>query len=188
MSEAYRMDWKEELIGGKVVAMSPASTNHTRIAGNIYHIFRTYLNGKNCEPFGDGVLVYLTDEDEFIPDFMVVCDADKVKADGIHGAPDLVVEILSPSTARNDKIYKKEVYAKAGVREYWIVSPADKAVDVYRSNGKNELLLHNTYAVYSDWMLKKSSKAERAAIVNHFQCSLYDDFDIYLDDIFYRVQ
>ena len=175
MSEAYKIDWKEELIGGKVVAMSPASTNHTRIAGNIYHIFRTYLNGKNCEPFGDGILVYLTEEDEFIPDFMVVCDPDKVKADGIHGAPDLVVEILSPSTARNDKGYKKEVYAKAGVREYWIVSPADKVVDVYRSSGKNELLLHNTYA-------------KCAATAAHFQCSLYDEFEIHLDEIFYRVQ
>ena len=187
MSEAYRMDWKEELIGGKTVAMSPAATNHNRIKGNIFGTFWTYLQGKPCEPFGDGELVYLTVEHEFIPDFMVVCDPNKIKTDGIHGTPDLVVEILSPSTAKNDRGHKKDVYAKCGVREYWIVSPSDKIVDVYYNNGSHEFFIHDTYTVYSGWMLAKMNEEERKAIVTHFKCSLYDDLDISLDTIFRKV-
>ena len=83
------LERREELIGGKVVMMAPTSSNHNRIAGNIYYIFRRYLNGKKCEPFADGENVYLTDDDHFVDDFMVVCDPDKIKTDGVHGAPDL---------------------------------------------------------------------------------------------------
>ncbi len=163
--------------------MSPTAVNHVLIAGNIFNIFKNYLKGKKCIPITDGALVYLTEENHFIPDMMVVCDPNKIKTDGVHGAPDLVVEILSPSTAWNDKTHKKNVYAKRGVREYWIVSPADKFVEVYR-NVNNEFVLHKIYTVYSDWMLNKMSKAERDAVVTHFKCSLYDDLDISLDDIF----
>ena len=129
--------------------------------------------------------VYLTDKDHFVPDFMVVCDPDKIKSDGVHGAPDLVVEVLSPSTARNDKTRKKDVYARCGVREYWIIHPEDKSVDVYRTDG-TEFILHDIYSLHPDWMLAKMSEEERAAVVTHFKCSLFDDLDISLEDIFYR--
>ena len=121
---AYQEDWREELIGGKLVAMSPRPAfNHNRISENIDFIFRGYLRGKKCTPLGDGYDLYLDENNHFIPDFMIVCDRDKIQMDGVHGAPDLVVEVLSPSTAQNDRGHKKEVYAKCGVREYWIVSP-----------------------------------------------------------------
>ena len=110
---AYQDYPAEELIGGKFVAMSPSpAINHNRVIGNIYRIFAHYLNGRRCEPFADGVDVYLTEEDRFIPDMMVVCDPDKVKADGVYGAPDLVVEVLSPSTAQYDRGRKMKVYAQ----------------------------------------------------------------------------
>ena len=182
---AYQMDWREELIGGKVVMMSPATTNHTFISGNIYHIFASYLRGKRCTPFSDGSVVYLTDEDRFVPDMMVVCDPDKIKWDGIHGAPDLVVEVLSPSTARIDKTHKKDVYAKCGVREYWLVSPSDRFVEVYRAD-KGQLIFHDIYTLHPDWALAKMSEEERAALETHFKCSLFDDLDISLEDVFYR--
>lgn len=105
---AYQEERREELIGGKTVMMAPASTNHTFTAGNIYSIFWNYLKGKQCTPIADGSTVYLTDSDHFVPDFMVVCDPSKIKNNGIHGAPDLVVEVLSPSTMRNDKTHKKQ--------------------------------------------------------------------------------
>lgn len=123
---AYQ-DWRrDELIGGKVVAMALASAGHTYVADNILMVFKQYLKGKKSIPFGDGLLVHLTDEDKFVPDVMVVCDRDKIRPDGVHGAPDLVVEVLSPSTARNDRTHKKDVYERCGVPEYWIVGPADK--------------------------------------------------------------
>ena len=69
---AYLREGREELINGKIVAMSPAATNHNRVAGNIFLLFGSYLRGKPCIPFGDGEKVFLTETDHFVPDFMVV--------------------------------------------------------------------------------------------------------------------
>lgn len=183
---AYQEDRREELIGGRVVAMSPSPRwNHMAVSGNIFGIFRDYLKGKKCTPIQDGFDLYLDDENQFVPDFMVVCDTDKIKPDGVHGAPDLVVEVLSPSTMRNDKTYKKEVYARCGVREYWLVSPDEKSVDVYRTSGTN-FVLHDVYALHQEWELAQMSEEEKTAVVTHFKCSLFDDLDISLEDIFYR--
>lgn len=190
MSEnlAYQEEFafREELIGGKLVAMSPRpSVNHNRIAGNIYNLFFNYLRGKRCEPFADGTDLYLTSTDHFIPDFMVVCDPDKIKRTHIKGAPDLVVEVLSPGTAKNDRGHKKDVYEASGVREYWIVSPKEKTVEVYLlQNGR--YVLDGHYTRYSEEELEEMSEEDRAAVVTHFRCSLYDDLELSLDDIFYR--
>ena len=180
---AYAYDCREELINGKVVAMSPAASNHNRIAGDIYGIFWSYLRGKKCEPFGDGEAVYLTEVDHFIPDFMVVCDPDKVKSNGVHGAPDLVVEVLSPGTTKTDRGRKMDVYGQCGVREYWIVIPNEKTVEQYiQDNGR--LVLHDVYFIPPDYTPEK----ELAEIAKEFQCSLFDDLTIRLEDIFERVK
>ena len=180
---AYQEERREELIGGRVVMMSPASAEHVYTAGSIYNIFKNYLKGKNCIPFSDGLLVHLTDENKFVPDMMVVCDRSKIKSDGVHGAPDLVVEVLSPSTAKDDRTRKKEIYEACGVPEYWLVSPTDKSIEVYlRESGK--YILHDVYTVRPDWVLKQMTDEERAAIVTEFKCHLYDDLIIRLDDIF----
>ena len=178
----------EELIGGKIVAMSPRpTTDHNITAFNIAMIFGEYLRGKKCTPFPDGTDLYLTEDDQFIPDGMIVCDPDKIKNDGVHGAPDLVVEVLSPSTARYDRGRKKDVYEQCGVKEYWIVSATDKSVEQYiLENGRYRL--HQVYSVYPDWMLAKMKPEERAEVITEFRCSLYDDLTISLDDIFYRIK
>ena len=180
---AYQEERREELIGGNVVMMSPASAEHVYTAGSIYNIFKNYLKGKNCIPFSDGLLVHLTDENKFVPDMMVVCDRSKIKSDGVHGAPDLVVEVLSPSTAKDDRTRKKEIYEACGVPEYWRVSPTDKSIEVYLlESGK--YILHDVYTVRPDWVLKQMTDEERAAIVTEFKCHLYDELIIRLDDIF----
>lgn len=183
---AYQEEPWEELIDGQVVAMSPRpSTNHNRVAFNIAYLFERYLRGKKCTPFGDGYDLYLDDDNWFIPDFMIVCDPNKIKPDGIHGAPDLVVEVLSPSTMKTDRTRKKEVYARAGVQEYWIVDPMNKAVEIYYNTG-TEFVLHTVYVLHPDWEIGKMSEKERAALDTHFKCSLYDDLEIAIEDIFYR--
>ena len=180
---AYQEERREELIGGKVVMMSPASAEHVYTAGSIYNIFKNYLKGKNCIPFSDGLLVHLTDDNKFVPDMMVVCDRSKIKSDGVHGAPDLVVEVLSPSTAKDDRTRKKEVYEACGVPEYWLVSPTDKSIEVYLlESGK--YILHDVYTVRPDWVLAQMTDEERSAVVTEFKCHLYDDLLIRLDDIF----
>lgn len=183
---AYQEERREELICGKAVAMSPSPRwNHIAASGNIYNIFFNYLRGKKCTPVQDGFDLFLDEENQFVPDFMVVCDPDKIKNDGVHGAPDLVVEVLSPSTAKNDKTLKKDIYAKYGVREYWLVHPVEKSIEVYRTSG-TEFVLYDVYSLHEDWELAQMSEAERAAVVTHFKCSLFDDLDISLEDIFYR--
>ena len=180
---AFQEAWPEELIDGKITAMSPVAPNHSLTAGNIYTIFKNHLKKRKCTPIFDGVMVYLTEDDRFIPDVMVVCDRDKIKADGVYGAPDLVVEVLSFSTMKNDRTRKKDVYGQCGVREYWLVSPSEKSVEVYRNNG-TELVIHNVYTLYPDWALRQMSEEQRAAVTTHFQCSLFDGLNISLDYIF----
>lgn len=184
---AYQDEPWEELIDGKIVAMSPGPAwNHVSIGGNLYHIFASYLHGKKCTPIPDGMDLYLTEKDRFIPDLMVVCDPSIIKSNGVHGAPDLVVEILSPSTSKYDRKHKFQVYEASGVKEYWIVNPADKTVEQYfLENGR--FVLHEVYAVHPDWWLEKLKPEERAAIPTSFKCSLFDDLDIELEEVFYRV-
>lgn len=180
---AFEEEMWEELIDGQIVAMSPAATNHNRVAGMIYHIFQGYLDGKNCIPFADNETVYLTEKDHFVPDSMIVCDRSKIQSDGIHGAPDLVVEVLSPSTARRDKGYKKNVYERCGVPEYWIVDTMNRSIEVYRlEDGK--YFLDNLYILYPDFMLKKMTEEEKSALVTEFKCHLYDDLVFHLEKIF----
>lgn len=180
---AYQEPQREELIGGKIVMMSPAATNHNRIAANILIFFGHYLKGKKCIPFGDGEKVFLTPTDHYVPDFMIVCDRDKIKPDGVHGAPDLVVEILSPSTGVNDRGRKKRVYEECGVPEYWIISPEARSIDVYLlSDGRYEL--DGSYSLYPDYLLSHMTDEEKASVVTEFTCHLYNDLTIQLEDIF----
>ena len=181
---AYREEFREELIGGKVTAMSPRPMyNHNHIASRIYWVFETYLKGKPCTAIADGTDLYLTEEDRFVPDVMVVCDRDKIRRDGVHGAPDLVVEVLSPSTMRNDRMHKKEVYQACGVREYWLVDPENRTIEQYLLR-EEKLELNTVYVSIPDYELERMSEKEKAKVETHFRCSLYSDFDIALEDIF----
>ena len=181
---AYQEERREELIGGEIVMMSPAATNHNRIAGNIHGVFWSYLRGKRCVPFGDGEKVFFTDTDHYVPDFMVVCDREKIKPDGIHGAPDLIVEILSPGTGANDRGRKKLIYEQCGVPEYWIISPKEKSIEVYLLQD-NQYILDNLYTFYSPDEIEYLTDKEKAELTTEFKCHLYDDLIIRLDDIFW---
>jgi len=181
---AYQEEPWEELIDGKVVAMSPRPVfDHNIVAGNIFRIFGNYLHGKKCTAISDGMDLYLTEKDRFVPDMMVVCDPGKIKRRGVYGAPDLVVEVLSPSTARYDRIHKKKVYEQCGVREYWIVNLLSRDIEQYfLQDGKLEL--NNVYHDYEDWELEDLSDEERTAAVAPFKCSLFDDLEISMEYIF----
>lgn len=184
---AYALEAWDELIDGQAVAVSPRpATNHSRISYNISRILDNHFEGRKCEPFPDGIDLYLTEENRFVPDGMVVCDPDKVKDDGVYGVPDLVLEVLSPSTAKYDRGRKKDVYAQCGVREYWIVDPANRTVEQYfLENG--QLVLHDVFADHPDWFLKKLTEEERAAIPKEFTCGVFQDLVIPLEDVFRRV-
>lgn len=181
---AYQEEPREELLNGEIYMMSSPSVNHNRVAGNIYHIFRSHLKEKKCEAFSDGADVFLTENDRVIPDVMIVCNKDIVKRDGIHGAPDLIVEVLSPGTAKNDKGYKKELYEKAGVKEYWIADPNMRSIEAYLlSNGKFKL--DGFYGVFPDAF--GFTERERAESKKVIPVSLYSNFSIPLEEIFYNL-
>jgi len=184
---AYEMETPEEIINGKVVMMASPTVNHMFIAGNIYTLFNVYLRGKRCVPYPDGVTLFLDDKENYKPDMMVVCDPDKMKeTDGVHGAPDLAVEILSPSTWKNDRGHKKDMYEKHGVREYWIVDPMSRVIEQYVSeNGR--FVLRDVYQQRPSYLLGEMTEEERAAAKTEFKCTLFDDLTIRLEDVFYRV-
>ena len=120
-----------EIIGGDAYNMAPSpNTEHQKIGGKILGKLFQYLEDKECELFYE-LDVVLSEEDVVKPDIIVVCDKNKIKRRNIEGAPDLVVEILSPSTAKNDRTLKYELYKKSGVREYWIVDPYNLEIDVH---------------------------------------------------------
>ena len=126
--------------------------------------------------------MYLTENDHVIPDAMIICNKDIIQKNGIHGAPDLVVEVLSPGTAKNDRGYKKDLYEKCGVKEYWIVEPDARSIEVYLLvNGK--YILDEVYAVFPDYMVL--TEEDRTRFHNSIPVSLYQDFSISLEDIFY---
>lgn len=176
-------DFREELINGEVVLMAPASPPHVRIAGNIFRIFANRLEGKKCAAVADGVTVFLSDTERYVPDFMVVCDREKIQRDGVHGAPDLTVEVLSPSTAKRDRWYKKQGYEAAGVPELWLVDPLHRSVEVYLLQ-EGRYVLDNVYTLFEQEDLDMMTARERAEVVTQFQCRLFDGFTIRLEDVF----
>lgn len=184
---AYDND-RFEVIDGKTIMMSPRSaTDHNKVITNITYLFKSYLRGKRCINFSDDVDVHLDDKNIVIPDSMIICNKDIIKGDGIYGAPDLVVEVLSPSTANRDKKDKKALYEKHGVKEYWIVDSVSKSIEVYHLIDK-KFILNQAYAVYPDWQWDKMSDTEKNEAVLMLRVSLYDDFAIDIRDIFENVE
>ena len=118
-------DVRVELIDGVFFEMYSPTTVHQLIAGAVYAHFLNHVNAKGgaCLPFISPVDVQLDCDDRTIvePDVMILCDRSKLKVARIFGAPDFVMEVLSPSTRTKDRFIKGRKYANAGVREYWIV-------------------------------------------------------------------
>jgi len=140
-------DERWELLGGVAYAMGGPTSTHQRIASNLHGALWNYLRGKDCQVFTAPLDVFLPplhqieeeDVDTVVqPDLLVICDPNKIRDRGIWGAPDLVVEILSPSTSRKDQNEKYHVYERSGVREYWVVDPTGEWVQRYvlGANGK----------------------------------------------------
>lgn len=115
-----------EILGGVAHAMSPApSTSHQSVVLRLASRIEQYLAGKPCRPFIAPTDVRLSEFDVVQPDILVVCDPAKIAAGHIEGAPDLIVEILSPATATRDLREKKALYETGGVGEYIVVDPLE---------------------------------------------------------------
>jgi Uma2 family endonuclease len=141
--------WEEgrlEIVDGVVFAMSPAPNRaHQRVQVELARQIANHLVGKSCELFTAPFDVRLSEieeaaDDEILtvvqPDLAVVCDPGKLDDQGCLGAPDWVVEVLSPATAGRDHVLKRELYERFGVREYWLIHPLDRLLTCYQ-RGEN---------------------------------------------------
>ena len=133
-------DSRVELIDGKPVMMAPPSREHQRISGALFAQLFGFLRDKPCQVYAAPFAVRPFEQQDDTPgdvntmvepDISVICDPSKLDEIGCKGAPDLVIEILSDSTRRHDRIVKYNLYQRAGVREYWIVDPTLHTVQVY---------------------------------------------------------
>lgn len=125
---------KTEKIDGVIYNMSPSPHfRHGDIMANIMRIVGAGLRGSLCRVYADALDYYYNKEsDDYIrPDVMICCDRKDIKNNGYYGTPKFVAEVLSPSTANRDRGIKKDIYEKAGVSEYWIVTPKSDALEIY---------------------------------------------------------
>ncbi|MGG5252204.1 Uma2 family endonuclease [Neobacillus sp. SM06] len=146
-SYADYLTWNEgerlELIDGEIFNMSPApSPRHQQVLRELTTAFSVFLREKECEvffaPFDVRLLADNKQDVDIInvvqPDLLIVCDKEKLDEKGCKGAPDMIVEILSPSSVKLDRWKKYQLYEKAGVKEYWLVDPVNHSVEIHLLN------------------------------------------------------
>jgi Uncharacterized protein conserved in cyanobacteria len=134
-----------EIIDGTPYMQASPSWQHQALSRELLLQFGGYLHNKSCQIFASPFDLRLPKENEkdentsnvYQPDLVIICDKSKLKGTGYFGTPSLVIEILSPSTARNDRLLKFNTYEKAGVKEYWIVEPDTKLISVFILQNNN---------------------------------------------------
>lgn len=126
---------RAELIDGQIYDMAPPNRTHQRIVSQLTKIIGQYIDSKNgsCEVYPAPFAVFLNkDSRNYVePDISIICDKEKLDDRGCNGAPDWIIEIVSPSSRQMDYFTKLFKYRTAGVREYWIVNPQKHTVMVY---------------------------------------------------------
>ena len=137
-----------EIIKGKIFKMSPAPNRmHQTVSGNTFYFFKRFLTNNHCglysAPFDVRLVNYKksTEDKQVItvvqPDICIICDREKLDDKGCIGAPDLIVEILSPGNTEREMGIKFDLYEENEVKEYWIIEPFDKTIFIYTlQNGK----------------------------------------------------
>jgi Uma2 family endonuclease len=143
----WQFEERLELFRGKIFKLSAPNTKHQAVAGNLTASIITFLKGKRCKafpaPFDVRLPVTNRKKDDEVttvvqPDLCIICDDSKLDSRGCCGAPDLVVEILSPGNSKKEIRLKHELYEEAGVKEYWIVYPEEESIAVFLLNDSNK--------------------------------------------------
>jgi Uma2 family endonuclease len=148
----WRFQERVEIIMGKIFPMSAPTTLHQHIIGELFFTMYTFFKHTSCNVILSPIDVRLpvgkqgkTFKTVMQPDLCVICDKSKIVAQGIIGAPDLVVEILSPSNRQIEMHEKFEAYQASLVREYWIIHPGEQWMLQYVLNENNLYELHKKY-------------------------------------------
>lgn len=125
---------RAELIDGQIYYMAAPNRIHQKILGELYATIHQYIKSKggSCDVYPAPFAVYFGKDENYLePDISVVCDKNKLTERGCNGAPDWVVEIVSPGNPSHDYITKLALYKAVGVKEYWIVNPKNQIIIVY---------------------------------------------------------
>ena len=150
---------RAELIDGQIYDMAPPSPMDQELVMELSATLREYIkkNGGPCQVYPAPFAVFLNEDDRNYvePDISVICDSSKVDNRGYQGAPDFIIEIVSPSSQRMDYLTKLFKYRTAGVREYWIVNPLQRTVQVYSFEGTEDSTQYSfddeiTVTIYGD--------------------------------------
>jgi len=134
-----------ELVDGVPYMMAAPTTEHQDITGDVFHQLKNILSGKPCKPYISPVDVCLSgkrenDKTVVQPDILVVCDRSKIEKNFINGAPEFVIEVLSPSNRSEVFVLKLKRYLMFGVKELWTIDPSDKSVSIFLlKNNKFEM-------------------------------------------------
>jgi len=196
----YKENCRYEIINGKLIIQNRLpSRNHGIISENLHRMFSNYFKGQKCKSYRDDTHLRfdlikkiknikvpdINKKDRYRPDIMVVCDRTIDTIDGIVGAPNLIVEVLSLSSMMYDKETKKNLYALIGVEEYWIINPFDKSIEIYLlTDGKYVLS-----AIYGKHLKEEpdeglGEKPEDFKFNDEFSPFAFPDLKIKLDDVF----
>ncbi len=160
----WRFMERVELIWGKIRKMTPApSTKHQKVVGDLHLSLRKVLAHQSCQvflaPFDVRLPVRKKDamkeENVVQPDLCIICDENKIDEKGCNGAPDLIIEVLSPSSSTRDLKDKRQLYQKAGVPEYWVVDPFDGIAHIFVMDENGEYI--NRYPITAVDVLKSET-------------------------------
>lgn len=176
----WQFDEMVELIRGKVFKMSPApNRQHQEASANLIFAIKRFLSHKTCKAYHAPFDVRLplppaqqsNDKIDTVvqPDICVICDLSKLDEQGCNGAPEWIIEILSPATSKKDLTEKFDIYQHAGVKEYWIVHPSEGTVIPYCLNNENK---------YEPIRNTPFAKGENVPV------GIFDGFSIELEEIF----
>jgi len=153
----WQFSERVELIKGYIMRMSAPSSRHQRISGNLQFALMKYFYKSACQiydaPFDvrfyDAQKSLKADKDIYTvvqPDLCVICDKSKIDERGCLGAPDWIIEILSPGNSKKEVQKKYDLYEEHGVREYWVVYPNEQSVFQFVLNGQGKYCLHKIFA------------------------------------------
>lgn len=154
---------RAELIDGVIYDMSPPSRKHQKLTMELAFAIRSYIgtNGGDCEVYPAPFSVFLNENDKTYvePDISVICDKNKLTDKGCNGAPDWIIEIVSPGSKRMDYSIKLFKYRSSGVREYWIVDPDKNRIMVYYFEAEEDSM-------------------EEYSLIDKVKVNIYKDFEI----------
>lgn len=157
---------RAELIDGQIYDMAPPNRRHQQILSFLHLEIGNYIRDNNgpCEVYPAPFAVFLNEDNSTYiePDISVICDSNKLDERGCNGAPDWIIEIVSPGSKRMDYYTKLSLYREAGVREYWIVDPIKRTIVVYDMEHDDGPVLHSfidtiTANIYGDLTINFSN-------------------------------